>query len=197
MSSSALLQGKCTPLRSPCGPPTSKGPKQSAYIYSSLEEFGKVQAKDGYRKPYLQSPGVRVSQLNQEKDWQKSKVSWFSPLRGTQSHMHMNIKWSGGREISGTLWHRSLMDYIMKTHWLESQQMLQIHRRNRGLQALIRQKFGWNLECLNGLHVRKLCLVHLNISGHGHYAWLGNTSSVFQSQNLLAKLQSGVQRLMD
>ena len=44
----------------------------------------------------------------------KAKVSWFSPLLVTQSQMHMNIRRSGGREVSGTLWHGSPWTVVPK-----------------------------------------------------------------------------------
>ena len=55
-------------IKTPAGPPTSKGPKQIHPIYSSLEKNLKSEGRDYNQKPDVQYLGTVLMQINQNKD---------------------------------------------------------------------------------------------------------------------------------
>lgn len=67
-------------IGSPCCSPILKGRKQVCLIHPPLEEFKKLEGKDGYEKADIQSPGTAVLQDNRDKDQ--------PPL---ETHCHMNL----------------------------------------------------------------------------------------------------------
>lgn len=65
---------------SPCCSPIVQGPKQVCLILPPVEEFKKLEGKDGYEKADIQSPGTAVLQDNHAKD--QSRL---------ETHSHMNL----------------------------------------------------------------------------------------------------------